>query len=379
MADAAASHHIGSGATHHIGIDAREIAGSPTGVGRYLAGVLQEWSRSGFPHRVSLFLHGDPPAWVRDLSFACDVVIDPAETAGTLWEQRRLPAMAARAGVDVLLAPAYTAPLRLGCPFVLVIHDLSYFAQPRGFGWREGLRRRVVTRAAARRAAAVVTVSHFSATEIHRYLGLPLEDIVLAPQGAPVWRGGLPASGREPLVLSVGTLFHRRHTPELLQAMALVRTRVPDARLTLVGGNRTHPLFNPAATANALGLGSAFTWRPYVSDDELDELYRSARVFAFLSDYEGFAMTPMEAAAHGVPSVLLDTPVAREVYGDAALRVALDVPAIANGLTTLLTDATAHAAAVDRGHDRLAAFTWSRTASVLRTTLERAVHGEAHT
>ena len=371
MADARAS--------HHIGIDAREIAGSPTGVGRYLAGVLQEWSRSGLPHRVSLFLHADPPAWVRDLSFACDVVIEPAEIAGTLWEQRRLPAMAARAGVDVLLAPAYTAPLRLGCPFVLVIHDLSYFAQPRGFGWREGLRRRVITRAAARRAAAVVTVSHFSASEIHRHLGLPLEDIVLAPQGAPEWRGGPPASDREPLVLSVGTLFHRRHTPELLQAMALVRTRVPDARLTLVGGNRTHPLFNPVATANALGLGSAFTWRPYVSDDELHALYRSARVFAFLSDYEGFAMTPMEAAAHGVPSVLLDTPISREVYGDAALRVALDVPAIATALTTLLTDTAAHASAVDRGRDRLAAFTWSHTASVLRSALERAARGESRT
>ncbi len=370
--------HVGRGAPHHIGVDAREIAGSPTGVGRYLAGVLQEWSRAEFPHRVSLFLHADPPAWLQDLSFACDVVIDRAETAGTLWEQRRLPAMAARAGVDVLLAPAYTAPLRLGCPFVLVIHDLSYFAQPRGFGWRESLRRRIVTRAAARRAAAVITVSHFSASEIHRHFGLPIEDIVLAPQGAPAWRGGLPSTGRESLVLSVGTLFHRRHIPELLQALALVRTRVPDARLVLVGGNRTHPTFDPVAAAQALGLGSAFTWRPYVSDEELNGLYRSARVFAFLSDYEGFAMTPMEAAAHGVPSVLLDTPVAREIYGDAALRVALDVPAIANSLTTLLTDAAAHAALVDRGRDRLAAFTWSRTASVLRATLERAALGESH-
>ena len=362
----------------HIGIDAREIAGSPTGVGRYLAGVLQEWSRAGFPHRVSLFLHRDPPSWVQDLSFACDVVIDAAETAGTMWEQRRLPTMAARSGVDVLLAPAYTAPLRLGCPFVLVIHDLSYFAQPQGFGWREGLRRRLVTRAAARRAAAVVTVSHFSASEIHRHLGLPLDHILLAPQGAPDWRGGRPASSREPLVLSGGTLFHRRHTPELLEAMALVHTRVPDARLVLVGGNRTHPPFDPVAAAQALGLGGVFSWRPYVSDDALEALYASARAFAFLSDYEGFAMTPMEALSHGVPSVLLDTPVAREVYGDGAVRVPLNLNAIADGLTTLLTDAGVHAETVARGQARLGAHTWSRTASVLRSALERAAAGESH-
>jgi glycosyltransferase involved in cell wall biosynthesis len=157
--------------------------------------------------------------------------------------------------------------------------------------------------------------------------------------------------------------------------MALVRTRVPGARLVLVGDNRTYPPLDPAALARSTGLADAFTWKSYVSDAELDELYASARAFAFLSDYEGFAMTPMEAAAHGVPSVLLDTPVAREVYGDAAVRVPLSVPAIADALTTLLTDADAHAGAVVRGRARLDAFTWTRTASVLNDTLERAAAG----
>lgn len=361
----------------HIGIDARELAGTPTGVGRYVAGVLQEWSREGMPHRVTLFFHRDPPAWVRALGFTCDVVIAPAKGSGTWWEQRTLPGLAARSGVDVLLSPAYTAPLRLRCPSVLIIHDVSYFAQREGYRWREGFRRRLLTRLSASRAAAVVTVSDFSAGEIHRYLGLRRADIVLAPQGSPAWRDGVPGSARAPLVLSVGTLFHRRHIPELLEAMARVLPRVPGAHLVVVGANRTHPRFDPIAAARSLGLSDAFTWKPYVADEELDALYDSARAFAFLSDYEGFAMTPMEAAAHGVPSVLLDTPVAREVYGDAAGRVPLHVPAIADALTTLLTDSDAHAAAVARGRARLSAFTWARTASVLCATLERAARREA--
>jgi glycosyltransferase involved in cell wall biosynthesis len=356
----------------HIGIDARELAGTPTGVGRYLAGVLHEWSRQRLPHRLTFFLHRDPPDWLRAVSFNAEVVIDAAETAGTWWEQRRLPALAARAGIDVLLAPAYTVPLTLACPSVVIIHDVSFFAQPEGFSWREGLRRRWLTRRSAKRAAAVVTVSEFSADEIQHHLRVPRAEIVLAPQGAPAWHNGTPGSARPPMVLSVGTLFQRRHTKELLQAMAQVRKVVADARLVLVGANRTHPHIDPIAYAHSVGLNDALTWKSYVPDAELQELYASARAFAFLSNYEGYAMTPMEAASHGVPSVLLDTAVAREVYGDAAIRVKLEVPAIANALITLLTDTDAHARAVALGRARLDAFTWTRTASVLRNTLERA-------
>lgn len=355
-----------------IAIDARELAGQPTGVGRYLAGVLTQWAAEQFPHRVRLILHAPPPAWIVQLPLDLQVDVVPAEVAGTWWEQTVLPDAIRRSGADVLLAPAYTAPLRSPCPTVLIVHDVSFFAQPSGFHWREGLRRRWLTRASARRAAAVVTVSAFSADEIARYLDVPRADVRIASQGAPAWSGGPPALDREPLVLSVGTLFTRRHVPTLLEAFAELATRVPGARLVLVGGNKTHPHIDPLAMAAARGIADAVTWHSYVPDDALDALYRRARAFAFLSDYEGFAMTPMEAAARGVPSVLLDTAVAREVYGDGATRVPLSAPAVAAALTTLLTDPAAHAAAAAAARERLAHYTWSRTAAVLRTALEDA-------
>lgn len=358
-----------------IGIDARELAGQPTGVGRYIAGVLHQWAAGEFPHRLRLFLHTPPPEWIRRLPLDMTLDISPATVAGTWWEQTTLPAAARRAGIDVLWSPAYTAPLRAHCPVVLLVHDVSFFAQPSGFRRREGLRRRWITRASARRAAVVMTVSEFSANEIDRWLGVPRDQVQLAPQGAPEWRGGPDAAARAPLVLSVGTLFSRRHLPELLQAFAQVLPAVPDARLVVVGSNQTHPRIDPAALAGALGVANRVTFRDYVSDEELDGLYHSARVFAFLSDYEGFAMTPMEAAARGVPAVMLDTPVAREVYGEAAVRVPLSVPDVAAALTRLLSDDQAHAAQVQAARARLSRFSWHHTADITRKALERAGAG----
>ena len=176
-----------------IGVDARELTGRPTGVGRYLAEVLGAWAAagSGVAGRHEFVLYGPAPlpdglaARIEALRPAVRVL---AGNGGTVWEQRTLPAAASRDALDVFFAPAYTAPLRLPCPVGLAVHDLSFCAHPEWFGWREGLRRRVLTRLAARRAAVVLTDTHFSKGEIQAHLGLPANRIEVIALGA-----GLPA------------------------------------------------------------------------------------------------------------------------------------------------------------------------------------------
>ena len=65
------------------------------------------------------------------------------------WEQIDLPPAIAADRLDVFYAPAYTAPLRLTIPIVVLIHDLSYVAHPEWFRFREGLRRRWPSRSQA--------------------------------------------------------------------------------------------------------------------------------------------------------------------------------------------------------------------------------------
>jgi glycosyltransferase involved in cell wall biosynthesis len=193
----------------------------------------------------------------------------------------------------------------------------------------------------------------------------------LAPPPAPA-----PVSpwtkSPERLVLYVGSMFNRRHVPELVDAFAAVVNRIPDARLVLVGANRTTPHVDVLALVADRRVQHAVEWREYVDDSGLEDLYRRARLFAFLSEYEGFAMTPMEALAHGVPSVLLDTPVSREIYGDAAVRVPLDQTAIATAIVRLLDDEALRASVLAAGRDRLDRFSGAITAAEIRHALEAA-------
>ena len=321
-----------------IAIDARELAGRPTGVGRYVAEILREWGELPGA-RAHQFVLCAP----RDVAIPEPLSASTAIAAGdgTLWEQFTLPRLVANADADVLFAPAYTGPLLGRVPMVVTVHDVSFAAHPEWFGWREGLRRRLVTRLAARKAAKVITVSAFSKAEIVRHLGIPQSTVEVIYSGVT----RLPAAASSPhdgaTVLFVGSLFNRRHIAELIAGFEIVARLFPAARLELVGDNRTRPYIDIKALIANTSVADRIRVRAYVPDRELAALYREARVFVFLSNYEGFALTPLEALGSGIPIVLLDTDVAREIYGSAATYVERPEPAlIAAALEHALFDET---------------------------------------
>lgn len=354
-----------------IGIDARELADQPTGVGRYLAALVREWAADESAQRHEFVLY-TPDALTINLDarrFARRLV---PGFPGTLWEQVLMPHVARTDDLDLFFAPAYTAPLGLKVPTVVTIHDLSYETHPEWFRLREGLRRRWLTRQSAQRAAAVITVSEFSRGEIVERLGVAGNRITVIRSGIDPPKVAT-ASRAEPRLLYVGSIFNRRHVPDLLRAFsALVRLH-PDASLDIVGSNRTYPHENIAAAIEAGGLTGCVRWHQYASEERLRELYARARAFVFLSEYEGFGMTPLEALAVGLPPVVGDTPVARETCGNAALFVPWeDVRAITRALETALFDEPTRARLLAAAPAALEPFSWLRAARETLDVIENA-------
>ncbi len=362
-----------------IAIDGRELLGRPTGVGRYLAELLACWSRQPAAARHELLLFANEP-----LSLPAGLIgtggahvstrVVPGGN-GVVWEQVHLR-RAVQGAADVLFGPAYSGPLFSGLPLVVTMHDVSFFAHPEWFGAREGRRRRWLAWAAARRARVVVTISEFSRQEIVKRLGVPAQKVIVTPLSAGGWFGSQDGSkearkkAREPMVLYVGSLFARRNIPLLIRAFARLG---PESRLVIVGENRTNPREDLERLARTLGVAERVSVRSYVSDAELAALYRQASAFAFLSTYEGFGLTPLEALSAGVPIVVFDTPVAREVYGDAALYAREgDADDVSHALHTLLTDTTTREQLRTRADAVIARYSWDRTATATLDALTSA-------
>jgi glycosyltransferase involved in cell wall biosynthesis len=342
-----------------IAIDARELAGQRTGVGRYLTEILREWEHSA-EAAAHEFIFCAPAEMTYDGALRASVEIAPG--AGTMWEQRSLPTLARRANADVLFCPGYSGPIFDSTPLVVAIHDVSFAAHPEWFRWREGLRRRLVTRASAHRAARVLTLTEFSKREIVEHLGVPADRIEVIYPGVDRSPEGLrhDKSGAESLILYVGSIFNRRHVPETIAAVEHLAKRGSDVRLAIVGDNRSFPhvdLRHLVHDANRIEIHS------YVSDEHLASLYSRARAFVFLSEYEGFGLTPLEALAAGIPVVLLDTPVAREVFGDAAIYVAQpDPPHVEPALEAALFDDATRSRVLAAARGVVERYTWSACA-----------------
>ena len=360
----------------HIAIDARELVSRPTGVGRYLSRLIDSWDSlpAAQAHRFTLLAHGTIALPANSLDV--QQVVLPGR-GGTAWEQGTLPGALRRLSPDVLFAPGYTAPILCPAPIALAVHDVSFASHPEWFPWREGVRRRLVTRLAARRAAVVLTLSAFSRGEIVRHLGIEASKVRVIPLGLglspDVERPAAAAPSGAPHILFVGSLFNRRHVDALVRAMPSVLRRVPGARLTIVGDNRTWPRIDPAGLADELGITTHVTVTTFVDDARLRALYAEATTFAFLSEYEGFGLTPLEALAAGVAPVVLDTPVAREVYGAAATYVAApDAGLVADALTAVLTEPEHRARVLEAAPAVLAQYRWADAAPATLRAIEDA-------
>jgi glycosyltransferase involved in cell wall biosynthesis len=335
-----------------IAIDGRELQGKATGVGRYLSELLAAWQAM-------------PAASSHEF-----VLLTPnGDRDGTAWEQLVLPGLIRRAEANVFFAPAYTGPLFCPTPMVVTIHDVSFAAHPEWFSLREGWRRRTLTRLSARRAARVVTVSEFSKQEIMKHAGVPADHVEVIYSGmtsmAEAARAGTRRTGT---VLFVGSVFNRRHVPELIEGFARLAQRHPGSHLELVGDNRTSPWIDLEAVVRESGVADRIRLRSYLSETELRLLYGEACAFAFLSDYEGFGLPPIEALSAGIPLVVLDTPVAREIYGPAAIYVARPDPAsIEAALERALFDDVERARLLDAAPAVLGRYSWEESA---RRTLQ---------
>ena len=267
----------------------------------------------------------------------------------------------------IVTGPAAIAVRRLlGVPAVQYVHAYELNRRPTLGG-------RVVTR-----VDATIAVSRHTQSLVLE-LGAQPDSVHIVHPGVdppPVEKASIRNGDRAIVVVARLNERYKGHDV-LLRALPLIRSRVPDAHLDVVGDGVLRGQLE--SLAGGLGMSEAVTFHGWVSDEERNAIMRRASVFAMLSRIdalgsgEGFGIVYVEAGALGLPVV--------------AGNVAGALDAVVDGQTGILVDPNDHVAAGDAvaallleselaqrmgaaGREHASSFSWQRAAAGVEDILD---------
>lgn len=186
----------------------------------------------------------------------------------------------------------------------------------------------------------------------------------LALPASPAVATGARPSDAAPRVLVVGRLSagerYKGHE-QLLRAWPQVATRIPDARLVIVGEG--DDLARLQSLASQLSP-QAVEFRGFLPRAELDREYARASLFALPSRGEGFGIVYLEAMASGLACIASNQDAASEVIVDGHTGILVDPDdseSLGRALRALLENPSRAAAMGEAGRQRvLEMFTYER-------------------
>ena len=195
------------------------------------------------------------------------------------------------------------------------------------------------------RADRVVVPSLYSASVAREVYGIPDAKLAIVPEPIDLtdWRRRFgeaagPKASR-PTILSVARMYPRKRLEDLLHAAVIVRARIPQAQIRIVGEGPESARLR--LLHRELGLGDTVVLLGEVSRSRLAVEYTIAHCFCLPTVQEGFGLVFAEAMAAGLPVVACRAAAVPEIVEDGrtGLLVGERNPAeLAHALGTLLVN-----------------------------------------
>jgi glycosyltransferase involved in cell wall biosynthesis len=335
-----------------------------SGLGRMAYALAREMIRQHPEHRYLVFTKGP----IEEI-FDFGPNVDMYEGRGILWLDRLLW-RSPRADVYYFSTPVL--PL-LWTPqhSVATVLDFAYLSPYTNVRGIRKLLIRTMHWWSLRRAVAVIAISEFAKRETVRLFGVASKKVSVVYLGVNDVCAAAPEAVDvpEPFLLYAGGMKERKNVKNIVRAFAAAFKDGGPA-LVLTGGTGGEFGQSVKQLAHELGVEKRAHFVGTVSSGGLSYLYGHALGFVFPSRLEGFGMAPLEAMACGVPTIASNSSSLPEVVGDAALVVGTeDVPALAAAMSRLYGDQALRADLIVRGHKRVAAFSWSKSAAETYTIL----------
>jgi glycosyltransferase involved in cell wall biosynthesis len=276
---------------------------------------------------------------------------------------------------DVLWWPHVNVPRNVHRPLVVTLHDVAPIALPRPqvtFSARIGFR--VFLHRVRTSATAIACPSQFTRSEAIRLAGFAPQDLQVVPLGPGSLALRRDASSVNPLpyFLFVGSIRKHKGLATLLDALALLRGRIPH-RLTIVGAFEELRSGDRHVHAAIQALQGRVQYLGRIDDTTLASILNGAEALVFPSEYEGFGFPPLEAMSTGVPVIAASAAALPEVLGEAPLWFEPgNAVQLATAMERVATEKDLRTKLLVAGFSRANMYSWDRCADTMAEMLSSA-------
>ena len=299
------------------------------------------------------------------------------------WFDYSLPRAVRNWGANVIWQPDGFCSLRTNIPQVTVVHDIAFTRYPKAIP--AGVLRyyRKYTPRFLKKAATVMTVSHYVQEDLRARYGVPAEKMRVTHNGAkPIFRPLTPGErgaardiygGGRPYFFYLGAVHPRKNVDRLIEGYDIYRKTNPAGIPLLIGGRLA---WQTAAVRRAYDRSpyrDDIRMLGYIAEAELPQVLGGALALVYPSLDEGFGVPLLEAMHAEVPVVSSNRSSLPEVGGNAARYFDPEDPvAIAAALSDIARGPDLRAALIAAGRSRRECYSWDSAAGIVADTLRRA-------
>lgn len=255
---------------------------------------------------------------------------------------------------------------------IATIHDMAMYTMEDKYTKAQIWTKKILLKNTIKHADKLICISKFTAKELLNYYpNIDTSKIEVVHNGFEYKRMELSDKAikntinkfqiNKDYLLFVGTLSPHKNIERIIEAFNEVKNQGYDYQLVICGkkGWLYDDIFK---RVNQLRLENEVVFTDYVTDEELEVLYRKAKLFVFPSLYEGFGFPPIEAMARKIPVLTSREGALPEVVGDAGLFCnAYNFEDISDKIIELISNDNLRSKLIEKGIDRAKYFSWENT------------------
>jgi glycosyltransferase involved in cell wall biosynthesis len=353
-----------------------------TGIGRTLENVLLELAKVDNNITYYLFINYDQyelirSAWPTNVKIIKYKVSKNNPIGNILWHQFYFQMKLKQYKCDLSLIPNFSLLLWKSVPTVVVIYDLIEFNVLNKFSKLRVKYRYFSVPLMAKKADKIITISKCSKDDIIKYCRVEESKIVIAYCGYDknMFReltendvyAKIKTYSMEPYsyILYVGTIdYPGKNVFSLIKSFFYLKEKRNIREKLLIAGNsgyNSNIVFD--LVRNSPYKNEVF-FLGFVKDEDLPFLYSGAKVFCYLSYYEGFGLPVLEAMACGCPVIGSNSSSIPEILDNAGILVdPNNIDEIADAIYGVITSDNLGHSMKKKGLYRAESFSWNNAAA----------------